>query len=70
VLGEGPRARLDDADGTELSQLIKAELVKEIKSPKDGVDIVGGTVGTTCENNGERLKALASINPISCRYLQ
>lgn len=42
ALGEGPRTRLDNADGTELSRLIKAELAKEIVALKEGGDIVGG----------------------------
>ncbi|RDW95326.1 HIT-like protein [Coleophoma crateriformis] len=32
VLGEGPRARLEDAEGQELSQLINHEIVKEVTS--------------------------------------
>lgn len=35
ALGEGPREKLADEEGTELSALIKAELEKEIKQLRD-----------------------------------
>ena len=38
ALGEGPREKLADEEGTELSKLVKAELEKEIKQLQDKGD--------------------------------
>ena len=43
ALGEGPRVKLGDEEGTELSGLIKAELVKEMEKLNDAGEVeVGG----------------------------
>jgi diadenosine tetraphosphate (Ap4A) HIT family hydrolase len=43
ALGEGPRVKLGDEEGTELSGHIKAELVKETQKLKDAGEVeVGG----------------------------